>query len=39
MRAFLFDGEIPIPDFHHIHIIMGEEIDRTQVLYVDSDDA
>ena len=30
MRTFLFDFEVPIPDFHHvhIHIVTREEIDR-----------
>jgi hypothetical protein len=38
MSALFFYRKVTISDFHHVHVIVGEEIDRTEVLHVDCND-
>jgi len=39
MGALFLQSECPIPDFHHVHVIMPEELDGAQMCDVGGDEA
>lgn len=38
MGTLLLDGQVAVADFHHIHIVVREEVNRGQVVNVFTDD-